>query len=105
MTPCRPCRSWSPTSSAEPDRPRRVGGIVGVLTITLAIILAQAVAEETPPSPPEAVPAIAPAPAEPPIVSPQRAESTPGPTMMEDIAVTADEPRYVAPTLRDRIGR
>jgi predicted aspartyl protease len=80
---------------------------VGVSAISLAVILAQAVAEETPAPPPpsELVPAIAPAPAEPPIVSPQSAESAPGPPMMEDISVTADEPRYVAPTLRDRIGR
>ncbi len=26
-------------------------------------------------------------------------------TVMEDIAVSADEPRFVAPTRRDRIGR
>jgi aspartyl protease len=88
---------------------------MGVLTVSLAVILAQAVAGETPsPSPPpttppapgsEPVPAVAPAPAQLPIVSPQSAESTQSPPMMEDISVLADEPRYVAPTLRDKIGR
>jgi hypothetical protein len=39
-----------------------------------------------------------------PIVSPARAAST-GTHVMEDIAVTAEEPRFVAPTRRDRIGR
>jgi len=39
-----------------------------------------------------------------PIVSPARAAST-GTYVMEDIAVTAEEPRFVAPTRRDRIGR
>jgi aspartyl protease len=80
---------------------------MGVLTTSLAIILAEAVVGEVspPPPPPEPVPAIEPSPAQPPIVSPQSAESAPGPPMMEDISVLADEPRYVAPTLRDKIGR
>ena len=71
---------------------------MGVLTLPLAIILAQAAAETAVP-PPVSDPASLP----PPIVSSERAESAP--PVMEDIAVTADEPRYVAPTLRDRIGR
>ena len=40
----------------------------------------------------------------PPIVTPTRATST-DTHVMDDIAVTADEPRFVAPTRRDRIGR
>ena len=40
----------------------------------------------------------------PPIVTPTRATSTDTP-VMDDVAVTADEPRFVAPTRRDRIGR
>jgi predicted aspartyl protease len=58
---------------------------VGVLTLPFLMLLAQA---------------------EPlaPIVSPASAEST-GTPVMEDVAVTADEPRFVAPTRRDRIGR
>ena len=39
-----------------------------------------------------------------PIVTPERATST-GTHVMEDVAVTADEPRFVAPTRRDKIGR
>ena len=40
----------------------------------------------------------------PPIVTPTRATST-DTHVMDDVAVTADEPRFVAPTRRDRIGR
>ena len=39
-----------------------------------------------------------------PIVTPERASST-DTYVMEDVAVTADEPRFVAPTRRDKIGR
>jgi predicted aspartyl protease len=39
-----------------------------------------------------------------PVVTPTRATST-DTHVMDDVAVTADEPRFVAPTRRDRIGR
>lgn len=73
---------------------------MGVLKLPLAIFLAQAAAQAPAPAPD-----VMPPPLPPPIVSSERAESTPTPTVMEDIAVTADEPRYVAPTRRDKIGR
>ncbi len=57
---------------------------MGVLTLPLAIILAEV-----------AVPG----------ALPVSADSAPIPHVMDDVAVTADEPRFVAPTRRDRIGR
>ena len=51
---------------------------MGVLTLPLAICLAEAAALSAPPT---------------------------GTHVMEDVSVTADEPRFVAPTRRDRIGR
>ena len=51
---------------------------MGVLTLPLAIFLAEAAALSAPPT---------------------------GTHVMEDVSVTADEPRFVAPTRRDRIGR
>ena len=53
---------------------------MGVLSLPLAILLAEAAALSAPPSPT-------------------------GTHVMEDVSVTADEPRFVAPTRRDRIGR
>ena len=44
---------------------------------------------------------LSPAEPAPPIVTPTQT----GTHMMDDVAVTADEPRFVAPTRRDRIGR
>ncbi|MBP7614800.1 MAG: aspartyl protease family protein [Steroidobacteraceae bacterium] len=38
-------------------------------------------------------------------LAPAPAQSTPEPQPLEEVIVTAPEPRYVAPTLRDRIGR
>ncbi len=40
----------------------------------------------------------------PPVVTPER-EVPAGTHVLDDVAVTADEPRFVAPTRRDRIGR
>ena len=51
---------------------------MGVLSLPLAIFLAEAAALGAPPT---------------------------GTHVMEDVSVTADEPRFVAPTRRDRIGR
>ena len=48
---------------------------MGLLTVSLALLLAAAAQAESPPS------------------------------ALEELAVTADEPRFVAPTRRDRIGR
>ncbi len=59
---------------------------MGVVTSWLALLLAQAAA---------ASPAVSPSPAATPIELPQ----------IEELAVTAEEPRFVAPTRRDRIGR
>ena len=53
---------------------------MGVLSLPLAILLAEAAALSAPPPPT-------------------------GTHVMEDVSVTADEPRFVAPTRRDRIGR
>ena len=57
------------------------------MTIPLLFVLAQAVA----PAPPPAAP-----------LSPVPAVAT---ATLEELSVTADEPRFVAPTRRDRIGR
>jgi len=59
-----------------------------MVSLSLAMMLAEA-ASSVPLPLPEAPAPAAPA----------------APVALEDIAVTADEPRYVAPTLRDRIGR
>ena len=53
--------------------------------------------------PPSSGEAVVPGPITPSTVTPP--EVPPLPTPLEELAVTAPEPRYVAPTLRDRIGR
>jgi predicted aspartyl protease len=69
------------------------------LTLSLAIVLAVAAAQGAPPVTADSAtdPPV-------PVVVPERGAIT-GTHVMEDIAVTADEPRYVAPTRRDKIGR
>jgi predicted aspartyl protease len=66
---------------------------VGILTIPQALVLLQAVVQGVATSP-------GPAPAEPLGRAPQV-----DPIQLEELAVTADEPRFVAPTRRDKIGR
>ena len=63
-------------------------------------------AADEPPSPPALPPAVSPAPptATSAAASSTAAPQTPG-SPMTTVLVTAPEPRYVAPTLRDRIGR
>jgi len=75
---------------------------VGVISLALALWLAEAAAQ-APPTEPAAPP--------PPVTvedvtkpSPDGAVSA-APITLDDISVTANEPRFVAPTLRDRIGR
>ncbi len=63
---------------------------MGHLTIPLVLLLAQATA----PVPPQAAPPL-----------PQPDPSAPQVTPLAELSVTADEPRFVAPTRRDRIGR
>jgi len=72
---------------------------VGVLTLPLAIFLAEVAAPGAKPVSADSatIPPI-------PIVVPERGATT-GTHVMEDVAVTADEPRFVAPTRRDKIGR
>jgi predicted aspartyl protease len=72
---------------------------VAAFTIVVALLLGLQ-AETPPPASETVVPGpITPSTVTPPGVAP------PPPVTLEELAVTAPEPRYVAPTLRDRIGR
>ena len=86
------CLNSSPQSSEEPDPEIPVGGCVGVFALPLLVLLAQA---EPPPSLAQDVSGADVRPADPYQargLRPRRRQS-------------ADEPRFVAPTRRDRIGR
>ena len=67
---------------------------MGVLSLSFVIMLAEAAAHVPAPEAPAAL-------TTPPPDRSMKIE----PVMLDDIAVTADEPRFVAPTRRDRIGR
>ena len=92
------------------DRKRGVGRclVIGLATVMLRPPLASAQAAPTvqapaapvaaPPSPPTSAP-----PSAAPILTPPPAPPTTAP--LQEVTVAAPEPRYVAPTRRDRIGR
>jgi predicted aspartyl protease len=84
------------------DRSRRIRGVCGIaiivaaLTVLLPSTAGAGMTSAITPVPPQPASTAAPLPAPP---------ATPPPASVEEVVVSAPEPRYVAPTTRDRIGR
>src|SRR4029077_7352345 len=80
----------------EPGFKTWVGGMMGGFSLAFVIALAEAAAQ--------ALLAVAPT-ADPPPVTLERPSDPEPPVVLDDISVTAAEPRWVSPRRREKIGR